>query len=162
MNANRRENKIIMIITWGLLFVIAGTVLWGMAMFSSVPTETTDRCTKTDIEPIGGETLFMASATIMALAVFGSVLGMQIQNRPKNLNLGWVAKLYTALPVLALIIIQSLFMRSLVLCVDIHHTSLMFSPVLWWIFGTMICLMAISFFVLIANAYAFDQKASGS
>ena len=129
---------------------------WGLIAFTPDFAKMTYPLTTTNEGPVGAETLFMASATIMALTVFGSVLGMRIQNRPKNLDLGWIAKIYTFIPIMALIFIQSLFMLLLVLGIDVYDKSLGLSPIVWWISGMTFCLVAVAFFVFVANFYSSD------
>lgn len=141
-----------------LMFLIALMVVWGIVMLALDPVKAPDPVAEANARPIGVETLFMASATIMALSVFGSVLSIGMQSRSKILTLGWIFKIYTACPIMALIIIQSLFMRSLIHGVDIYHTSLWFSLVSWWIQGTAVSLVTISFFVFVADFCSFNQN----
>lgn len=112
--------------------------------------------------PPDSGTLFMAAATIMALAVFGSALGARIQRKPKKKDLAWRARLFVSISILCLIAIQAWFMQLLATSKDIHGVWMAgYSPVEWWIFATATCLIMVSFFVTLGNSYSADETATG-
>lgn len=98
-----------------------------------------------DIRP-GPDTLFMAAATIMAFAVFGSALSMRIERKPKKPDWMWRARVLSPLSVLPLIGIQTWFMQRLAAGDNVYSASvwglqptgvLAFPPsVVLWIFAT--------------------------
>lgn len=124
-----------------------------------------------DIRP-GPDTLFMAAATIMAFAVFGSALSMRIERKPKNPDWMWRARVLSPLSVLPLIGIQMLFMQRLAAGDNVYSASvwglqptgvLALPPfVAVWIFATTLCLIAISAFAIVGKSYSASDKADAS
>lgn len=153
---NKLEGKIVRGFAVLLLLVLASVATGWLAVFLPVLIAASDPVAGTNKGPIDAETLFTASATIMVLSVFGSILGIRMRSKPKKPNLGWQASASTAAPIATLIIIQFLFMGLLAFGINIYTEPLWRSPLSWWICGTALCFMATSFFVFVSNHYSSD------
>lgn len=104
-------------------------------------------------DPLGPGTLFMASATILGLAVFGSVLSTRIRRKPKNKDISWYARVLLPLSILALIGVQAWFMLHLAESFNVQISwQLDPSTVYWWIFLMILCSIGVTFFVTLANS----------
>lgn len=103
-------------------------------------------------DPLGPGTLFLASATILAFAVFGSALSMKIPRHPKNKDASWYARVCLPLSILAMIGVQALFMTHLVASVY-GLRQLTFWTIESWVFLTILCLIGVTLFATIAKSH---------
>ena len=123
------------------------------------PTTQTSSAAGTGAGPPGPDTLFMASATIMAFAVFGTALGKRIQRNPKKRDPSHIARVFTSLSILILVVFQGLFMFRLVVGGDIYSWGmLILPPVSIWIPVTTACLAVVAYLV---TEESYSGKKSG-
>lgn len=100
--------------------------------------------TKTEADPLGPGTLFMAAATIMAFAAFGSTLSMKMRPRPKmRVRIGLSC-------IVIVVLIQALFMLCLVedKCPPPFFGV---SIVGWWAFATAFFILSGPFLIIIGS-----------
>ena len=113
--------------------------------------------TKAEADPLGPGTQFMAAATIMAFAVFGSALSMKIRVNPEK---KWYIRSGLAC-IVVVILLQAIFMFCL--AEDKCPVSYLgVSSVGWWVFGTAFCALLAPFLLIAGNSRRVDSEPSRS
>lgn len=101
--------------------------------------------------PLEPGTLFLASATILAFAVFGSALDMRMRRNPMDTS--WKAGMWASISILVLVGAQGIFMLILARGGDAYSPWLFGSSIVdWWIFATVASSIFVLLFVTIGKA----------